>query len=295
MPNSAATATTFSIHPFDAALGAEIRGLNLAEPISDTDFTRLNAAYNEYSVLLFRDQTMSPEQHLNFSRRFGELEIHVLDQWCHQEHPEVLIVSNLKDGDRHVGIYNAGKYWHTDLSYMQAPSRGSILYALEVPVHNGQVLGDTSFASAAAAYDGLSDAMRERIQDLRATFSLAHQRAKLAADGDDAPLTAEQLAKTPVVEHQIVQKHPVTGRELLFINEGHAIEILGVPKEEGRELLSQLCAHVTNARYIYRHRWQVGDVLMWDNIPTQHLAHFDYAFPQRRYMHRTTLKGVEIA
>lgn len=284
-----------SIQPFDAVLGAEVRGLNLAEPLAEETFAALERAYNDYSLLLFRDQQLTPEQHIAFSRRFGRLEFHVLDQWCHPEHKELLVVSNIKDGDRHVGIYNAGRYWHTDLSYMQAPSRGSLLYAIEIPFANGRASGDTLFASSAAAYEALTQETRDRIANLRATFSLAHQRARLHAQGDaGAVLTDEQLAKTPLATHNIVQRHPVTGRTGLFINEGHAIEILDLPADESAALLHELCEHCTRPEFVYRHRWAVGDLLMWDNLATQHLAIFDYELPQRRYLHRTTLEGVAI-
>ena len=191
---------------------------------------------------------------------------------------------------------HAGRYWHTDLSYMQAPSRGSLLYAIEIPEQDGRPLGDTRFASTAAAYEALSDEIKTRIANLRATFSLAHHRTRLMADGaDQEPLTAEQQAKVPVAVHRIVQHHPVTGRKCLFVNEGHAVEILDIPEHEGRELLEMLCRHVTRPAFVYRHSWRVGDVLMWDNVATQHIASFDYALPQRRYLHRTTLEGVALA
>jgi len=284
-----------AIQPFDTALGAQVSGLDLAEPLDDDTFGTIERAYNEHSLLLFRDQQLTPDQHIAFSQRFGNLQVHVLDQWCHPEHPELLVVSNIKDGDRHVGIYNAGRFWHTDLSYMQAPSRGSLLYALEIPVADGHPLGDTLFASTGAAYDALPESTRKRIGNLRATFSLAHQRAKLLAQGDTGSvLTEEQLAKTPVATHRIVQKHPVTGRTCLFINEGHAIEILDLQADESAELLRELCDHCTQPEFVYRHRWAVGDLLMWDNLATQHLAICDYALPQRRYLLRTTLEGVPI-
>ena len=286
---------SLSVHPFDAALGAEMRGVDLSAPLDAETLVEIERSFHEHAVLLFRKQTLSAAQQVAFSRRLGELEIHVLDQWRHPEHPEILIVSNLKDGDRHIGVYNAGRYWHTDLSYMQAPSRGSLLYAIEIPTAGGSPLGDTMFASSAAAYDALPGETKRRIADLRATFSLSHQRAKLLADGDrEAALTEEQIAATPVATHRIVQSHPVTGRKLLFVNEGHTVEILDLPEEEGRTLLSELVSHCTRPEFVYRHRWAVGDLLMWDNIPTQHLAVFDYALPQRRYLHRTTLKGGEL-
>ena len=287
---------TVSIHPFDTALGAEVRGLDLSRPIDEADFAVVEEAYRTRSVLLFRSQKLTPEQHIEFSRRFGKLEIHVLDQWRHSDHPEILIVSNIKDKGRHIGVPHAGRYWHTDLSYMQAPSRGSVLYALEIPQQHGRSLGDTFYASTVAAYDALSDEVKARIEGLRATFSLAHHRSKLMNDGaDESPLTDEQQAKVPVAVHRIVQDHPITGRKCLFVNEGHTVEILDVPPEEGRELLDMLCRHVTRPEFVYRHRWKVGDVLMWDNVATQHIATFDYALPLRRYLHRTTLEGVALA
>ena len=285
-----------SIHPSDRVLGAEVRGLDLSRPIDDESFSIVRDAYERYSVLLFRDQQLSTQQHIDFSRRFGELEIHVLSQWCHAEHPEILIVSNVKDNDRHVGVPHAGRYWHTDLSYMVAPSRGSLLYAIEIPEQDGRALGDTRFTSTTAAYQALPEDAKERIADLSATFSLAHHRSKLMADGaDDNPLTAEQQAKVPVAVHKIVQEHPITGRKCLFVNEGHAVEILDLPEDEGHELLAMLCSHATKPEFVFRHRWQVGDLLMWDNVATQHIAEFDYALPQRRFLHRTTLEGVALA
>jgi taurine dioxygenase len=287
---------TASIHPFDSALGAEVRGIDLSRPVDRGSFAIVRKAYEAHSLLLFRDQELTPEQQIDFSRRFGKLEIHVLGQWRHRSHPEILIVSNIKDKDRHVGVPHAGRYWHTDLSYMVAPSRGSLLYAIEIPEQNGRALGDTRFASTVAAYEALPEKTRERIADLSATFSLAHHRSKLMADGaSEDRLTADQEAKVPVVVHKIVQEHPVTGRKLLFVNEGHTVEILGLPENEGHELLDMLCRHATSPEFLYLHRWRVGDLLMWDNVATQHIAEFDYALPQRRYLHRTTLEGVALA
>lgn len=285
-----------SIEPFDTALGAEVRGADLSRPLDADAIETLRRAYEAHSVLLFRDQDITPEQHIAFSRHFGDLQIHVLDQWRHPEHPEILIVSNIKDKDRHIGVPHAGRYWHTDLSYMVAPSRGSLLYAIEIPQENGRPLGDTLFTSTVAAYEALPEDVKARIAALHATFSLAHHRKRLIAEGaDDQPLTPEQQAQVPVAVHRIVQEHPVTGRKCLFVNEGHAIEIVEMPNEEGQELLAMLCAHAHKPEFVYRHRWRVGDLLMWDNVSTQHIASFDYALPRRRYLHRTTLEGVALA
>ena len=284
---------TLDIRPFDAALGAEVRGVDLSREPDDATFRAIERAWNEHSVLLFRDQSIDETRHLAFTRRFGDLEVHVLDQYLHPEHPEILIVSNVMDGDRHVGIYDAGRYWHTDLSYMKVPSRGSLLYAIEVP-HDatGTPLGDTLFASTAAAYDTLPADMKRRISWLEAEFSLANRHARLVADGDpDATLSDAQQEKAPPVIHKVVRTHPITGRRSIYVNEGQTARILDLPDDEARDLLEELCTHCTRPEFVYRHRWRTGDLLMWDNIPTQHLAICDYALPQRRYMHRTTLRG----
>ena len=284
---------TLDIRPFDAALGAEVHGVDLAQDLDDTTFSAIERTYNDHSVLLFRDQNIDEARHIAFSHRFGDLEIHVLDQYLHPEHPEILIVSNVMDDDRHVGIYDAGRYWHTDLSYMAVPSRGSLLYALEVP-HDaeGDPLGDTLFASTAAAYDALSAGMKRRIAGLEAEFSLANRHAKLVADGDsDAALSDAHQAKAPPVVHRVVRTHPITGRKSIYVNEGQTSGIVGLPEDEARNLLHELCTHCTRPEFVYRHQWRAGDLVMWDNIPTQHLAICDYALPQRRYMHRTTLRG----
>jgi len=285
------------LNPLSDAIGVEVHGVDLSREVSDEDFADIVAAWNTHSLLLFRDQKLTPGQHVAFSARFGELVIHVLDQWRLDGHPELLIISNLREGGKPIGAYNAGRYWHTDLSYMQAPSRGSLLYAIEVPRDGDRVLGDTTFASTTAAYDALDEQTKTMIADLTATFSLEYQRAKLREDGDSEEgtrLTQEQLAKAPACVHHIVQKHPVTGRKLLFINEGHTVEIQGLAKDEQRALCDKLFAHCIKPEFTYRHNWREGDLLMWDNIPTQHLATFDYALPQRRYMLRTTLRGAEL-
>lgn len=281
------------VRPFDTALGAEVLGVDLSKALDDETFASIENAYNTHSVLLFRNQNINEEQHVNFSRRFGDLEIHVLDQYLHPQHPEILVVSNIKDGDRNVGISDAGIYWHTDLSYMAVPSRGSLLYAVEVPHDDdGSPLGDTLFASTAAAYEALPDKRREQIDVMSAEFSLAKKLDKLRTDGNDpTKLSDTQQDKTPPVVHKITRTHPITGRKSIYVNEGHTRQILGLPDDEGGALLAELCAHVTKDEFVYRHKWQEGDLIMWDNIPTQHLAVRNYELPQRRRMHRTTIKG----
>lgn len=145
----------FHVEPFAGPVGAAITAIDLSQTLDDASHAKLTDAWNRHSVLVFRDQQLTPEQLIGFSKRFGALEVHVLDQYLHPEHPEILVVSNVVENGRHVGIYDAGIYWHSDLSYMAEPSRGSILYAIEIPEADGQALGDTLWASTAAAYDAL--------------------------------------------------------------------------------------------------------------------------------------------
>lgn len=282
------------IRPFPAAIGAEVLGVNLARPLDAAAFRVLEDAWNRHSVLVFRDQHITEEQHIAFSRRFGELEEHVLYQYLHPKHPEIFIVSNVKDETgRNVGAYDAGRYWHTDLSYMAVPSRGSLLYAIEIPhADDGRVLGDTLWTSTAASYEGLPPDLKRRIDGLSAEFSLENRHRKLVADGDTAAaLDDKHRQSAPPVVHKIVRTHPVTRRKCLYVNEGQTARILGVPEDESRDLLKTLWAECARPDYVYRHQWRVGDVVMWDNVPTQHLAICDYALPQRRYLQRTTLRG----
>lgn len=283
---------SLSIRPLAVALGAEIRGVDIAKAIDEPTFAAIEHAYNEHSVLVFPDQACSEEQHVRFSRRFGELEVHVLAQYLHPQHPEILVVSNIVENGRNIGIADAGRYWHSDLSYMAVPSRGSLLYAREVPHQDGRPLGDTVWTSTAAAYDALPDAMKRRIDGLEAAFSLANRDDKLKKDGNaGTDRSTEQKGKTPEVIHRIVRTHPVTGRKSIYVNEGHTARVVGVPEDESRALLEELCAHCTQPRFQYRHQWRRGDLVMWDNVPTQHIAICDYALPHRRLMHRTTLRG----
>jgi len=283
-----------TIGPLEGAIGAEVIGFDMSKPMDEATFRAIEGAWNRYSVLVFRDQKISPEQQIAFSKRFGALEEHVLYQYLHPEHPEIFVVSNVVDENgRHVGAYDAGRYWHTDLSYMALPSRGSVLYAIEIPHDDiGNPLGDTLWSSTAAAYDGLSPAMKTRIAGLKAEFSLENRHKKLVADGDaKATLDETHKMKAPPVVHEVVRLHPVTGRKCIYVNEGQTARILDVSEQESGELLTQLWHEATREDYVYRHKWRVGDVVMWDNIPTQHLAICDYALPQRRYLHRTTLRG----
>lgn len=289
---SMTSTTSIRIEPCSRYIGAEIEGVDLSQDMDAATFAEVERAWNEHSVLVFRGQNLQPEELVSFSGRFGLLEIHVLDQYLHPAHPEILVISNIVENGKQVGIADAGRYWHSDLSYMAEPSRGSILYAIEIPSEGDEPLGDTLWASAAAAYEALDEDMRNRLDGLEATFSLRRRFNKIVADGNrDAAMTESQKEKVPEVIHPVVRRHPVTGRKSIFVNEGHTSHVLGLPENESRDLLDFLWTHCRRPEFTYRHHWKPGDVVMWDNIPTQHIAICDYALPQRRLLHRTTLTG----
>lgn len=289
--------TSFQVRYPDAPLGAEISGLDLSQDVDDETFQEIEKIFHERSVIWFRDQKLTPEQHVRFSQHFGTVEVPTNKQYALAGHPEVYVVSNIVENDRNIGNADAGRVWHTDSSYMKVPSRGSLLYAIEVPRDDaGEPLGATLFASMTAAYDALPDVMKQRVEGLEAlhNYTAQYERrlAKLKAQGGQREeLTDELRAKVPDVVHPVVRPHPLTGKKCVYVNAAFVIRILGMPDEEGMQLRDALIAHSTAPRFVYRHRWAPGDLLIWDNSATQHLAIADYALPQRRLMYRTTVKG----
>jgi taurine dioxygenase len=280
----------------DAALGAEIV-FDLSRPIDDRTFAEIERLFHDNIIVFFRDQRLSNGQHIAFSRRFGELEIHIVKKYLLPGYPEILLVSNIKnEAGEHIGLADAGFTWHTDTSYRKRPSRCSLLYAKEVPYRYGKPLGDTVFANTIAAYEALPEAMKRRLAGLKAIHRYAMRRR--VENSPRPKLTAAQLAETPDIAHPIVRTHPDTGRKALYITAGECIGIVAsdgefMPEDEALDLIAELDAHCVRPEFCYRHRWQAGDLVMWDNASAMHLAICDYALPERRLMHRTTVIGSE--
>ena len=284
-------------------LGAEISGVDLSRPIDDDTFSQISKAFFDNQVVVFRGQQLAPEQQIAFTRRFGVLEQHVRKESRLPGHPEILVVSNVvRDDGTPIGAQDAGRFWHSDLSYKREPSLLSALYAIEVPVRDGTVLGDTEFASTVAAYEALPEDKKQRLQRLNNVHSYVYYRNKNrqaqlqenergASEVTELELSEDQLRAVPDSEVPVVRTHPVTGRKGLFINEAHTSHIPGLPAPEGTALLQEICAHVIKPEFRYRHHWKTGDLLMWDNVAVQHKATFDYALPLRRLMYRTTVRG----
>lgn len=271
--------------PTGAALGAEIRGIDLGEELDGETFAAIERAYDEYGVIYFRDQRITPPQQVAFTRRFGEIEFNIFGEWWSVPgSPEIVVVSNVTEDNRPVGIRRAGENWHSDMCYTARPPRGTMLYALEIPDLHGLTVGDTEFASAAAAWDALPVALRQKLEGRRAQFDFTARKRAF-------PPTAEEIERNPPVSHPLVRTHPHTGRKCLYVMRDDCTGIEGIDSDEAELLIAALADHIVKPQFIYRHQWREGDVLMWDNCTVQHRAIQDYDLPLRRLMHRTTMGG----
>ncbi len=261
--------TYWSTQPLFSGFGLEARGVDASQPISDSEFAELERTFFRAQVLVLPGQSLSPAQYVAFAGRFGPPEPHVIDQFHHPDDPNILILSNRKRGGQPVGLADAGTYFHTDYSYLQVPARATMLYSIEVPKFGGETL----FANQYAAYDGLSGAMKQRVEPLVAVHhygnrKVADEMSRVAA----SPLTDEQKAKMPLITHPIVRRHPVTGRKALYAVSGSSYGIVGMPEDEAVALLDELAAHATQTDYVYRLAYRVGDLVMWDNASLLHSA-----------------------
>jgi taurine dioxygenase len=284
---STTLASDIAIRPFDAPCGAEVIGLDLSKLLSETDFARIHRAHLDHHVLVFRDMAITPDQQVGFSRRFGPLQIHVLNQFQLTGHPEILVISNIRENGKPIGLGDAGAYWHSDLSYMPKPSLGSMLHAQELP-HEG---GDTLFANQHRAWDALPVALKSAVEGRHAEHWYLCKYAELQKRNPWRPdLTQAQIDAVKPVAQPIVRTHPETGRKALFVSEHFTTRVLDLPEDESRALLAELFAHGAQPGFVYRHRWQPGDMVFWDNRSLMHLA---AGTPDhlRRRLNRTTIEG----
>jgi taurine dioxygenase len=271
--------TRFTVHPVAPLIGAELRGVSLADPVDDELFMELNRALLEWKVLFFRDQDITPDQHTAFAAHWGPLESHPFISLRDDQRPEAPQVVRFEKGENLGGYENT---WHSDVTWREVPSLGSILRAIEVP----EVGGDTLWSDMAAAYDCLPTIVRDRIDDLVAEHDWVQTFG--AFMGKDQ--IAELRKDFPPARHPVVRTHPETGRRTLYVNRAFTQHLVGLDPEESRELLEILYDQATFPEYQCRWRWQAGDVAFWDNRSTQHYATSDY-FPQRRVMERITVIG----
>lgn len=277
-------------------IGVEAVGVDLSKVSSSSEMKELENAFVDNCVLLFRGQNITEDCHVEFSRHFGDLEIHVLKQYLLPDHQEILRISNVQENGKNIGISDAGQYWHTDLSYTKNPSRCSVLLAKIIPSPEGdRTYGDTCFVNTVAAYEDLDEDTKKRLSKMKAVHSYTdrYERMRVANNGASQrpPLTEEQKKQVPDVIHPVIRKHPITGKKSIYVNEGFTTRIEGLSADESDRLLKDLFDHCTSEKFMYRHKWKVGDMIMWDNCTTQHLAIADYGVHQPRLMHRTTVSG----
>lgn len=272
-----------SIRRIAGALGAEISGVDLSKALDRATFDAIHRAYVEHEVIFFRDQTLTPEQHKAFGRRFGTLNIHPYVKGM-EGHPEIMEIIK-EPGDR----VNFGGGWHSDMSFLETPSIGSILYALELPDYGG----DTLFASMTKAYDALSDGMKATLQGLRAVHSAnreySAQGQSTQKRGSMQVAEAEGMAGEFV--HPVVKTHPVTGRKALYVNPAFTLRFEGWKDRESKPLLDYLFNHARYEGFTCRFRWSAGALAFWDNRSVWHFALNDYP-GQRRHMRRVTVDAV---
>jgi taurine dioxygenase len=283
------------IHATGGALGARIEGIDLARPVADGDFKKLLRALGAFGVLCFPKQRLETDAFARFSRMFGELEINVANQFHEPGFPEVMVLSNMTQGGKPIGLGDAGQGWHTDMSYSKDVALANVLYAIKVPMRDGRPLGDTQFRNMHLAYEDLPSDIKSRLVGRTATHDFAKfwDMMRSRPGSQRAPLTAEQRAKKPPVSQPIFRIHPITGRTILYCNPGYAMCIDGLPEAESRELLEFLFKHQGQDKYFHAHKWTEGDVLMWDNIGTVHNAIPDYRPDEPRYMRRAQVMATK--
>lgn len=284
-----ASTAPFEVIPLDAPLGAEIRGIDVSQPLSDETVAALREAWSKYLVLVMRGQNLNDDQLLSYTRYFGELDPpgpNPYGELFLPDYPDINVISNVVEGGRHIGNLGDGEaVWHADMTYIDVPPQAAILHSLEVPV--GQ--GDTFFADMFAAYEALPDDLKAAIEGRVAVHDSAHNSAGMLRKGYEE-LTDVRL--TPGARHPLVRTEASTGRKALFLGRRPHAYILGLEVAESEALLDRLWEHVAEPRFAMRHEWQVGDVLMWQNLCVLHRRDaFDPA--TRRIMHRTQIKGVE--
>jgi len=274
MPSNVTDYGSFRVVPVGTAIGAQVEGVDLRQGISAERKDDLNRALLEWKVLFFRDQPLSPEQQRDVARSWGELELHPF--LAAGDLPEV--VRFAKDATTK-GTENA---WHSDVTWRQLPSMGSILRAVTVPQRGG----DTMWADMALAYDGLPKDIRLRVDDLTAVHDFSETFGRGMAPDELAKMRAE----FPPAEHPVIRVHPETGRRTIYVNEIFTSRIVGLPRQESDMLLGLLCAQARIPEYQCRFRWEPDSVAFWDNRSTQHYAISDY-WPQERVMERVTIVG----
>ena len=279
------TAWPFEVRPLSPGLGAEIMGVDLARGVDDRVFGAIYEAFLDYQVLLFRAQDLPPGRQVEFARCFGEVQIHVMNQYHADGHPELYRLSNLDAQGNPTGRHpdKGTLEWHTDGSWREVTGQATIIYGEIVPERGGE----THFCDMYGAYERLSPEWKRRIAGLRAVHNLDFSRTR--RHGED-PMTEAQRNEVPPVDHPIVRTHPETGRKCVFLGD-HAEYVLGMQYDESRKLIEELNALAVHPDLTYEHRWSPGQLIVWDNRCLMHRATDYDPATQRRVVRRCTVLG----
>jgi taurine dioxygenase len=277
------------IVPSGRMLGATIEGVDLARPLSAAQVKEIVDALGRHGVLRFPRQRLTGRELRDFSACFGDLEVNVASQ-AYQEPgiPEVMILSNIVENGKPIGLADAGQGWHTDMSYSRTIAFANVLYGIKIPRRDGRVLGGTEFASTQAAYEGLPEKMKRELEGktILHDFEKFWEMMRREKGSKRPPLTEAQRKSKPPVSHPVFLSHPLTGRKVLYANPGYSMRINELPEKESAEILEFLFAHQLKPEYRYTFQWEEGDVLFWEDIGTIHNAVADYGPHEHRLIKR---------
>src|SRR5216684_828016 len=254
--------------PSGQSLGASVEGLDLSRPLSREEFEFALNPLAEHGVLRYPRQELSALQLKDFSARWGELEVNVANMYQEPGVPEVMILSNIVENGRPIGLADAGQSWHTDMSYSKTIAFCNILYGIKIPQRNGEPLGNTEFCDQRAAYDGLPAALRKKLEGKTVLhdFNKFWEMMRREKGSQRPPLTEAQRKAKPPVSHPVFLRHPLTGQRVLYCNPGYAVRINELPERESDEMLEYLFEHQLKPEYIHTSHWEEGDVLVWEDI-----------------------------
>ena len=291
------TEQLMNITPTGKILGATVDGVDLAQPLSEEKFAAIVKALGDYSVLRFPDQKLTAAQLKDFSACFGDLEINVANSYQEPGIPEVMILSNIEEGGKPIGLADAGQDWHTDMSYSKTVAFANVLYGIKIPHRDGQPLGSTDFCSMHAAYEGLPDQLKQKLDGMTVLhdFNKFWEKMRREKGSKRPPLTEAQRKAKPPVSHSIFLEHPITGRKVLYANPGYSMRINELPEDESAETLQFLFEHQTTPEYRYSFDWQVHDVLLWEDIGTIHNAIPNYRPDEPRLIQRCQVMATRFA
>src|SRR5580658_7500136 len=287
-----------TIEPTGATLGATIRGLDAAEPVSEQDLGLVLAALGQYGVLRFPDQLLDEDGVRRFSQMFGDIQgpsSGALGQ-DGKERPVVGILSNIRENGKYIGAADAGQDWHTDMSYRNVIGFVNVLYGIKIPRREGRSLGGTEFSNMHAAYDALPDAVKARLANATVThtFEKFWEHMRQNKNSGRPPMTEEQRRRRPPVVHKLFLTHPLTGKKVLYCNPGYSIRINELPEAESRSTLEYFYDHQLQKQFRYTHHWTENDLLVWDHIGTIHRAIADYGPDEIRLMRRCQVMATKV-